>query len=201
MSGERTNTRVVMICTGNVVRSPAAALLLDAALKDWDVTVSSAGLYAEAGRPIAEPMARLLRSEGLDPSAHGARPLTARLVEEADVVLGLARLHRSYAVSAVPAALKRAYTLREFARLAEQVPAEAIQGNTPGERLRRLAEVANRYRVGVPEDLDDVDDPILLGDDQYERVFDQIAGAVRVIAQRVLGREVGAGPVLEQGDA
>ena len=85
------------------------------------VSVSSAGTHALVGHPISEPMARLLRSSGAEEAVFAARRLTEKLVKEADLVLALTRAQRGLVVELWPPAVRRTFTLREFARLLEQV--------------------------------------------------------------------------------
>jgi protein-tyrosine phosphatase len=76
---------ILVLCIGNVCRSPMAEGLLKRALPNK--TVHSAGIGALVGRP-AEPFAVLLMQEqGIDISAHRARSLAARMVSEADLIL------------------------------------------------------------------------------------------------------------------
>ncbi|MGX5183573.1 arsenate reductase/protein-tyrosine-phosphatase family protein [Streptomyces avermitilis] len=60
----------------------------------------------------------VLEELGGDGSGFSARPLTAQLVAEAALVLGLAHEHREAAVRLAPTALRRCFTLKEFVRLA-----------------------------------------------------------------------------------
>jgi protein-tyrosine phosphatase len=81
--------RVVMVCTGNICRSPMAEALLAARVagRRPGVVVESAGLAALEGRP-ADPLAvALLAERGLDLSAHRARQLTPAMVAGADLLL------------------------------------------------------------------------------------------------------------------
>lgn len=80
--------RVLVICTGNICRSPMGeALLRERFARLGRGTVQSAGLAALVGRP-ADPLAvELMRERGLDVSAHRARQLTPEMIANAGLVL------------------------------------------------------------------------------------------------------------------
>ena len=88
---------VLFVCTGNICRSPLASSLLERALKEHglDVTVSSAGTGAWDGAPASEGAYLVGLERGLDLSGHRARLLTRELVEQADLILTMARHHRA----------------------------------------------------------------------------------------------------------
>lgn len=112
-------TRVLFVCTGNVHRSVLAERLLAARLPPGSsVRAESAGTQAQL-RPGMESGTRaVLEKMGADGLGFSARLLTAELVGEASLVLGLAREHREAAVRLAPSALRRCFTLKEFVRLA-----------------------------------------------------------------------------------
>jgi protein-tyrosine-phosphatase len=90
--------RVVFVCTGNICRSPLAEALLRAALKERGVEgvdVSSAGTGAWDGAPASEGAYLVGLERGLDLSGHRARLLTREVVEQADLILTMARHHRA----------------------------------------------------------------------------------------------------------
>src|SRR6059036_2678868 len=89
--------RVLFVCTGNICRSPLASSLLERALQErgLDVAVSSAGTGAWDGAPASEGAYLVGLERGLDLSAHRARLLTRELVDEADLILTMARHHRA----------------------------------------------------------------------------------------------------------
>lgn len=90
--------RVLLVCTGNICRSPLAEAIMRqelASLGRDDITVSSAGTGAWDGAPASEGAYLVGLEHGLDLSAHRARLLTRDLTEGADVVLTMARHHRA----------------------------------------------------------------------------------------------------------
>ncbi len=173
---------MLTVCTGNICRSPAAERLLAQALPE--VTVVSAGVRAVVGAPISGPMATLLGAAGAPTDGFAARQLTESMVADADLVLALTRGHRSAIVELVPAAVRRTFTLRELARFATAVGADALPADDVGARLRALVPLAAAQRGRAPVDPrdDDVVDPYGGSDRLYAESFAQLRPAVEAIA-------------------
>jgi protein-tyrosine phosphatase len=81
-------SRVLVVCLGNICRSPMGEVLLREALKaQRGLTVASAGIRAVVGRG-ADPMAvTLMRERGLDLTAHKAQQLTPQMVKDFELIL------------------------------------------------------------------------------------------------------------------
>jgi protein-tyrosine-phosphatase len=87
---------VLLVCTGNICRSPLAEALLRRAAAERgldDVEVSSAGTGAWDGAPASEGAYLVALEHNLDLSAHRARLLTREIVDSADLILTMARHH------------------------------------------------------------------------------------------------------------
>lgn len=175
--------RILVVCTGNICRSPAAERLLRSALgrlsDPWSATVESAGVGAVVGHPVQERMAALLRADGVEADGFAARQLTPQLVAAADVVLVADRTHREAVLRTVPTALRRTFMLKEFVRLALLV-ADDDPPVPVGERLRWLLGRVPlmRGRSPAPEGADDIADPYGGSDDDYRIAYDDIRQAV-----------------------
>ena len=178
---------ILCVCTGNVCRSPAAERLLAARLGP-SVTVASAGTVGLVGRAIEPPMAAQLAALGLGDVGFTARRLTAAEVAQADLVLGLTREHRADAVELAPAAVRRAFTLLEFARLLGQIQPEELPDGSVADRLRAAVPLAaaRRRMITGPMDADDVVDPYRLDQEIYNQSFSAIRVAVDAIADRIV---------------
>jgi low molecular weight protein-tyrosine phosphatase len=177
---------ILAVCTGNVCRSPAVERLLSRDLGPT-VFVSSAGTHALVGQPISEPMARLLRRNGVPDGAFVARRLTESLVKGSDLVLALTRAQRSLVVELWPPAIRRTFTVREFARLLKRIDRSALPEGNPAERLGAavpLAAAQRGHRLASPQ-ADDVVDPFRLSDDVYAASFAEITSAVNVIVRAI----------------
>lgn len=193
MSSTEEPFRILIVCTGNVCRSPMAERLLRAGLAErWGdgagVEVTSAGTGALVGEPMTPQTAVLVSQHGGDPDGHRARQLTEALVAEADLVLALTRAHRSAVVEAHPLALRRAFTLREAGRLA--AAAGPVDGKTPAERLRDLVtrlRAARGQGTPVAPSEDDVVDPYRRPEEVHRLSAAQIVPALDALLRAVAG--------------
>lgn len=185
--------RILMVCTGNICRSPQAEQVLRARIAqrhpelESAVVVESAGTQALVGSPMPREAAALSIHHGGDPEGHSARQLTPEHVRSADLVLAMAAEHRSAAVRLLPRASQNAFTLTEFAALLES--AEQNQPAAPGdfaaldkaEKLRSAVKWASRRRGYLPpEDAapGDVVDPYRRSEGVYAESARQIVGAL-----------------------
>lgn len=178
--------RVLVVCTGNICRSPLVERVLGAALAArWGaaaVTVSSAGTSALVDSPMDERSGDLLRLLGGDPEGHLGRRLTRDLVSGADLVLTATRAHRSAVVRLHPRALRTTFTLRDFADLAARVPDEDLprEATAVGQVRAVVALLASRRGLTPPlaDDLADVVDPYRRPDAVYAEMLAQLREAL-----------------------
>jgi protein-tyrosine phosphatase len=181
-------TTVLVLCTGNVCRSPAGELLLRARLRGARVEVASAGTRALVGAPVDGPMAGELRAVGVDPSAFAARALLAAHLRSADLVLAMAREHRAAAAALVPAAVRRTLLLTEAADLGAAVAAEGWPDDVapdPAARLAALPRLAPRHRRPGGGADPDVADPYRRDAAASRAAFLRIRDAVDRLADAV----------------
>ena len=178
---------ILAVCTGNVCRSPALERLLLSKLGPT-VRVVSAGTHALVGEPISEPMAALLRESGVQPQGFQAHQLSEQMLKEADLILPMTRAQRALVVELWPAAVRRTFTLREFARLLSWVNPSELAAGAPAERLRAAISLvaAQRGRERTSPDQDDVVDPFRLSNAVYVDSFVQISSAVDDVARLIV---------------
>jgi protein-tyrosine phosphatase len=178
---------ILAVCTGNVCRSPAVERQLINELGKT-VSVSSAGTHALVGHPISEPMAALLRDRGIEPDKFEARQLTEQVLRGTDLILSMTHAQRGLVVELAPAAVRRTFTLREFARLLSWVNPSALPVGTPADRLRAAIPLAaaERGRQRTSPDEDDIVDPFRLSNAVYADSFSQIEAAVDAIVYTIV---------------
>jgi protein-tyrosine phosphatase len=185
---------VLVVCTGNICRSPMAEGFLRSAFErrlghDAPV-VRSAGLIARDGTPAEPESIRAAAELGADISGHAAHRLTVPGIEEATVVLGMAAEHREAVVAAVPEAAGRTFTLRELVALLAGMPRPPDVGPVPLRLSQRLAAADALRRTGASPLVadEDIRDPLGLSlqafrstahelDDLCSRLVDGLVGA------------------------
>ena len=109
--------RILVVCTGNSCRSVMAKGLLKKMLQDQgkEVLVISAGIAALPGlRPTRETIEVMAR-HSIDVSSHLTQRLTNDMVEAAELVLVMERIHREEILNRIPHAKKKVFLLREYA--------------------------------------------------------------------------------------
>ncbi|MFN2539519.1 MAG: low molecular weight phosphatase family protein [Mycobacteriales bacterium] len=161
--------RILLVCTGNICRSPMAEHLLREGLRSRlgpaaeDFVVASAGTFGLAEHPMEQFARDTLRDHhGIDGSAFRAKALADFMVLGADLVLTATRDHRAAAVTLHPQAARKTFTIREFDRLLSVVDPAALPHGDPVERARAMVAAAASQRGLVRPDKpadDDITDP------------------------------------------
>lgn len=142
--------RVLFVCTGNICRSPAAQTLLERRLNregltDW--AVESAGTWTVAGRPASRYIVELMAERGLDVSHHRSRVVKRHLIEQADLVLVMARGHAEALRLEFPDQAGKIYLLSEM-RNHHRYDVEDPYGRSFEEYEKRVNEIERLINAG-----------------------------------------------------
>jgi protein-tyrosine phosphatase len=171
---------ILVVCTGNICRSPLAEAALRAALPPG-FTVASAGTGAMVDAPPPPELLAVAAAHGLDVAGHRGRQLTERVATEATLLLTMTNEHRSAAVRTAPRVANRTVTFLDAARVAGAL--DTTTTTNAGDRVRRLIDALLDARaqgtIGAPEA--DVADPYGRGRDAY----DAMAATVLPAAERI----------------
>ncbi|HET9309957.1 MAG TPA: low molecular weight phosphatase family protein [Actinomycetota bacterium] len=191
-------TSILVVCTGNICRSPIAeGLLRDALAARFGAeapSVSSAGMWGVEGSSATPEAVAAAAERGADIRTHIARRVSAMPPIDDDLVVCMAREHRDALADTDGRLRDRVFTLKELVRLLESlapVGDGAGPGSLPG-RVAEAAEVRDDGFAGNPHD-EDVADPLGLAmqsyraiawelDEWIERLVDGLYGPVAVRA-------------------
>jgi len=181
--------RILFVCTANECRSPYAESVLHSMLREagahW-VVVDSAGIDVTPGHPICTAAAQRLPDVEAN-EAHRARPLLARDVESASLILVAGRRHRANVVRMSPTASTRTFTLRGATALGAVLRPQDVSiasGASVEAFAARLHEA--RGLVG-PIELD-IADGHHGTHREHRRALDDVDVAASAIANALLGR-------------
>jgi protein-tyrosine phosphatase len=156
-NGDR-ERRILVVCTGNLCRSPLAAALLARELGNIGIraVVRSAGTEAINGLPVPRPMVRATGAMLVDLTRHRAVRLEPSHIDDADLVIGMTREHLRASVGLVRASFERTFTLAELARRASRA------GNAAGWEswIASLNEGRRSEQLLGADQADDVEDPV-----------------------------------------
>jgi protein-tyrosine phosphatase len=151
-----TSTRridVLVVCTGNLCRSPMIATMMSYALPG--LTVRSAGTRAPAGQPWHPLTFEVLAEAGYHVRGRAVQLRKAH-VRDAKLILTAEAAHRGVVAALDDSAADRTYTLIEAARLLRDVPARNGIGPAP-----LALHLALALRMRPAEFDDDLADPLL----------------------------------------
>jgi protein-tyrosine phosphatase len=163
-------SEILLVCTGNICRSPMAEGFLRAALVErlgeTAPVVTSAGTAGWEGSGPTDEAIRSAQERGVDIRAHLARKLNGAMLEDADLIVCMAAEHRKAIVGAMPDLEGKTFTIKELVRLLETSPA--------GGRFEDRVAAAAAARNGSVPAADDVRDPLGEPIEGYREVADEL---------------------------
>lgn len=173
---------ILVVCTGNICRSPVGEALLAHNLGDSNLVVSSAGTRAMVGSASAPEATDYIQSSLGNHTEHKAIQLTAGLAEASDLILTMTEEHRAWVTHLAPRTVRRAYTMLEFARM---LPELGAQERFPSLKNFVSASAPLRGRANTYGAPNDITDPYGGSPEEYAVSFALIADATHIIATEI----------------
>jgi len=190
--------RILIVCTGNICRSPFIERLLQLQLDEHRasfaqrILVHSAGTGAVTGSAMDKRAAAQLLAHGGDPTGFRARDLTPDLIAESDLILTATRDHRGRVAVMYPKALRQVFTFCDFADLVGGVNGLSTlvaQGDSRACARQITEQAAARRGLNPPLELGQADivDPFRREDDVFVTMAQQAAGSMPAVVRALAG--------------
>jgi protein-tyrosine phosphatase len=190
--------RILVVCTGNICRSPFIERLLQHELderrsgSELGIVVRSAGTAALVGSPMDAQAAAQLVARGGDASGFKARELTPCLIAESDLVLTATRAHRGKVSLMCPKALRRVFTFCDFADLVTGIdgPTAPVILTDPLGWVKRVTDkvaAARGLRPPLAPDSADIVDPYRREDEVFAAMAQQVVQSLPDVVRALVG--------------
>ena len=192
------DARILIVCTGNICRSPFIERLLQHELderrsvSERGIVVRSAGTAALVGSSMDAQAAAQLVAHGGDASGFRARDLTPALVAESDLVLTATRAHRGKVALMSPKVLRRVFTFCDFADLVAGVDGftAPVMHTDPRGWVRQVTEKAaasRGLRPPLAPEMADIVDPYRREDEVFVTMAQQIVDSMSAVVRTLVG--------------
>lgn len=172
---------ILIVCTGNVCRSPVGEVALRALLPE-SFDLSSAGTHAMVGSAAAPETLEFVARELDTKLDFTARQLTREMAEAADLIISMTVEQRAWIARTAPRTVRRTFTLKEIEKISFDMPP-----NQAPLSFRELAVASSRLRGRLAAEGTDLDieDPYGGPPGAYEESFQQVLNSSRELAASI----------------
>lgn len=171
---------ILVVCQGNICRSPmtVALLVAEARRRGLAVSVSSAGFWVD-GEPASAEAVRVMAERGLDITDHRSRVVTPELVRAHDLVVAAERELARRIITLVdePDTVTRVHTLGGLVAGLDALD-DATRRRTAGDPTARAVAVARRRPAAdlLGRGPDEIPDPHGRSLAVHRRTAERLAG-------------------------
>lgn len=144
---------IYFICTGNTCRSPMATAILKSKNLP-NVSVKSAGIYAQQGSPMSQNAQYVLNQKNII-HEHQSMPFTLEDAQWADVILTMTTAHKDMIKQISHDVAHKTFTLKEYIAMDGQLNVQdpygghvAIYEQTYEELNEAIDQLVNKLRMG-----------------------------------------------------
>jgi protein-tyrosine-phosphatase len=119
MTANKNPFDILIVCTGNICRSPMAeGLLKHFVFPKWNgcLHVHSAGTFGLDGNRAEPNAVQTMAQMGIDIRSHRARSIDEYMIQAADSIVVMEEMHRDYIRAVLPQAAEKVRLLGEFSR-------------------------------------------------------------------------------------
>lgn len=123
--------KILFVCSGNTCRSAMCEAYFNALCREngtESLRAESAGTGAWEGERASESAVQTLRDLNADIVSHRARRLTARMTQDADLIVVMTAAHRSRVLMLDPSAAEKTHLLGEYSGAAPHDIADPFGG-------------------------------------------------------------------------
>ena len=169
--------KVLIVCTGNLCRSPMASAVLHRVLSERGcagIEVASAGTWGDPGHNATSEACAVAADRGMDLTPHRSRALDRGELNGADLVIAMTSVHLREIEALDPESARKTLLLKELTELSFDEPPS---GDLAGRVQSVLAAKRPEWRRAL-----DLDDPMGLPRASYERCLDEIERGVDALA-------------------
>ena len=185
--GRDRTTRILVVCTANLCRSPLVAALLrhELAAAGIDAEVASVGLDATPGARPDRRLRRVAGELGLDVAGHRSRPVSGEELRRADLILTMTGEQSDQVLALDPSTAGRIVTLRAAVWRAGVVAGRPVPF---AQWVSRLVDAGRDADASRPDPAHDIADPTGGPGRAYRAMADEVSSLVRVLVERWSGR-------------
>lgn len=133
--------KILVVCVGNICRSPTAQFMLQQQLPGK--TVHSAGLHAMVDRDMDAQARSVASKHGLTCDNHSARQLTSDLARDYDLILVMEKRHRDEIAKRFPEILAKTMLLGKWEN-DKDIPDPYKKSDEVFEQIYKLIETSTK---------------------------------------------------------